>query len=107
MRSAHSSRFSSPAVALSIALGLPLTPFAQSSSPAPVVSRPDRGFLPAGVYSLSQTESVNDSTGTVTLRIPLAKLNGRNGSSFSLDLIYNSALYNLQTKGATQELVKE
>src|SRR5215469_6856470 len=63
----------------------------------PTVFRPDRGFLPAGSYSVSDTESVNETNGTVTVRIPLAKAGGRNGAGMTEDLIYNSALYNLQT----------
>lgn len=71
------------------------------------VFRPDRGFQPIGGYSISQTESVSESTGTVTIRIPIAKLAGRNNLAFSLDLIYNSALYNLQTQNATEQLVMD
>ena len=71
------------------------------------VFRPARGFQPAGSYAVSQMDSVNDVTGTVTLRIPLAKVAGRNGAGLSLDLVYNSALYNLQTQQATEDRVMD
>jgi hypothetical protein len=71
------------------------------------VYRPARGFQPAGSYAVSQLESVNNVTGGITLRIPLAKVAGRNGSGLSLDLVYNSALYNLQTQQASEDLVMD
>src|SRR5690242_7655815 len=66
------------------------------------VFRPPRGFQPAGTYAVSQLDSISDATGGVTVRIPLAKVTGRNGAGLSLDLTYNSALYNLQTQQATE-----
>ncbi len=71
------------------------------------VFRPARGFQPAGSYAVSQLESINSVTGGVTVRIPLAKVAGRNGSGLSLDLIYNSALYNLQTQQADEDRVMD
>ncbi|MGJ5814500.1 RHS repeat domain-containing protein [Paludibaculum fermentans] len=62
------------------------------------VFRPARGFQPSGSYAVTDLDSVNNVTGGVTVRIPVAKVAGRNGSGFSLDLVYNSALFNLQTQ---------
>ena len=60
---------------------------------SPPVAHPQRGFYPGGSYSLSDIESVDDVSGNVILKIPVAKLPpGRGGSSFAVDLIYNSAI---------------
>ena len=92
-------------VILLLAASLLALSFAAIASAQSTEYRPDCGFLPSGIYSISQTESVNDSTGTVTARIPLAKVAGKNGSGLSLDLVYNSALYNLKTQHATEDVV--
>lgn len=71
------------------------------------VFRPARGFQPAGSYAVSQLDSINNVTGGVTVRIPLARVSGRNGAGLSLGLIYNSALYNLQTQPADEYRVMD
>src|SRR6266545_4157786 len=71
------------------------------------VFRPARGFQPAGSYAVSQLDSVNNVSGGLTVRIPLAKVAGRNGAGLSVDLIYNSALYNLQTQPADEDHVMD
>lgn len=63
------------------------------------IFRPDRGFLPTGSYSVSDTESVSETNGAVNLSVPLAKLPpGRAGHSWGLSLIYNSNLYEVKTQ---------
>src|SRR5690242_10260555 len=71
------------------------------------VFRPARGFQPAGAYAVSQLDTVNNVSGGLNVRIPVAKVSGRNGVGLSLDLVYNSALYNLQTQQATEDLVMD
>jgi RHS repeat-associated protein len=72
---------------------------ADGQAPGVNTFRPDRGFRPTGSYSVAQTESVNETNGNVSIRIPLAKTSpGRNGSAFDLVLTYNSALFNLSTQ---------
>lgn len=57
---------------------------------------PQRGFYPEGSFSLSDIESVDNMSGNLILRFPIAKLPpGRAGSSFSVNLIYNSAIYDI------------
>lgn len=72
---------------------------AQTAGPGVNVFRPDRGFRPTGSYAISETETVNETNGNVSIRIPLAQTPpARNGSNFRLELLYNSALYNLATQ---------
>jgi len=54
-----------------------------------------RGIVPAGSYAFDQLESVNNVNGSLSLRLPIAKLpNNRGGrTGFGLDLVYNSAHY--------------
>lgn len=69
------------------------------SQSAPVgIFRPDRGFQSYGSYLVSEIESINEATGGLNLRIPLAQLTpGRGGLAFGVDLIYNSQLFDLRT----------
>src|ERR1700730_1923581 len=55
---------------------------------------PERGFRPAGSYALSDIETISTTSGNMMLKVPLASLPpGRGGLSVSLNLIYNSKLY--------------
>jgi RHS repeat-associated protein len=56
---------------------------------------PNRGFTPAGSYTISDIEAVDNYSGNVSLNIPLASLPaGRGGKSGgSVGLVYNSKLY--------------
>ncbi len=66
--------------------------FAQNTS---VNTRPDRGWLPTGVFSASDLGTVNQVSGNLTLRIPITALAPDRGAghAFQLELGYNSALY--------------
>ncbi|MCX6602329.1 MAG: hypothetical protein NTV52_01900 [Acidobacteria bacterium] len=60
--------------------------------------------MPYGVYSLSEIESIDQATGTLGLRIPLAALPpGRAGFSQSVDLLYTSQIYDLTTVQGDQQ----
>ncbi|MGA2435701.1 MAG: hypothetical protein ABSG25_10490, partial [Bryobacteraceae bacterium] len=78
-------------------LCLILGPVARAQNNDPVVPTPDttaRGFYPGGSFSLSDIESVDNVSGNMMLHFPIAKLPpGRGGSSFALNLVYNSAIY--------------
>jgi RHS repeat-associated protein len=55
---------------------------------------PAGGLYSTGAYALTNIESVNSINGNVNLRFPLAHLPpGPGGFSASVDLIYNSAIY--------------
>jgi hypothetical protein len=55
---------------------------------------PERGFRPAGSYSISDIETISTTSGNLMLKVPLASLPpGRGGLSASLSLLYNSKLY--------------
>lgn len=57
----------------------------------------DRGVEPNQSYSSSQTETVDSTSGNVSLSIPLASLpQGRAGSGGGVSLNYNSSLYDVQ-----------
>src|SRR5262249_54763489 len=62
---------------------------AQTVDPA---SRPDRGALPVGSYSLSDIENINMTNGNLNLSIPLAALPPLPGGKLSwmVRAIYNS-----------------
>ena len=50
-----------------------------------------------GGFLVSDTETINPVTGNVMLRIPLASLPpGRGGSAFTLDLLYNSQIWDVE-----------
>ena len=50
-----------------------------------------------GGFNVSDIETINMVTGNVMLRIPLASLPpGRGGSSFTLDLLYNSQIWDVE-----------
>jgi hypothetical protein len=54
----------------------------------------ERGFQPGNSYALSNIESINTVNGNVGLRFPLASLPvGRGGFTASINLLYNSKLY--------------
>src|SRR6266850_6528939 len=55
---------------------------------------PERGFRPAGSYALSDIETISTTSGNMMLKVPLAAMPAaRGGLSVSLNLIYNSKLY--------------
>lgn len=65
-----------------------------SCIPAWAQTNPQRGVVPNGFYQISQIETIDAVGGSATIHIPLASLPpGPGASGFSLDLIYNSAIY--------------
>jgi len=64
--------------------------------------RPDRGFMPYGSYSVSGLDSINESTGGLFFRLPLASLPpGRGGFSMGVGLAYNSQIYETRHQPAS------
>ncbi len=58
---------------------------------------PQRGFYPGGSYAVSDIESINTTSGNLSLRVPLATLpQGRGGLSAALALVYNTRWHKLQ-----------
>jgi RHS repeat-associated protein len=55
---------------------------------------PDRGFVAAGSYALSNIETINTTNGNLIFNIPLASLPPGPGPGFTLNMMYNSKLYN-------------
>src|SRR6266481_4878650 len=57
---------------------------------------PRRGLLSIGSYSLSDLETIDNVSGNVQFKIPLASISpARAGTPMALNLIYNSQLYDL------------
>jgi hypothetical protein len=60
---------------------------------------PKRGFQPGGSYALSDLETINTTNGNLMMHFPLASLPaGRNGLTASINLLYNSKIYNSHTE---------
>ena len=60
---------------------------------------PKRGFQPGGSYALSDLETINTTNGNLMMHFPLASLPaGRNGLTASINLFYNSKIYNSHTE---------
>lgn len=79
------------AMAVSVSWGQTLPGFGSFS--------PDRGFMPYGSYALSDTESINEEGGGLTLTFPLATLPpGRGGFRQGIQLVYNSQLFELKSE---------
>ncbi len=81
-------------------VGIAILSLTVAFAQAPVFSstKPERGTLPYGVYSLSEIESIDQAVGTLGVRIPLAALPpGRADFSHSVDLLYTSQIYDLTT----------
>ncbi len=58
-----------------------------------------RGWRPGGGFLVSEIETINPVNGNVLLRIPLASLPpGRGGSAFTLDLLYNSQIWDVDSQ---------
>ena len=71
--------------------------WAQPTPPAGQRGKAARGFRVGGGFLVSDTETINPVTGNVMLRIPLASLPpGRGGSAFTLDLLYNSQIWDVE-----------
>ena len=71
--------------------------WAQPTPPAGQRGKADRGFHVGGGFNVSDIETINMVTGNVMLRIPLASLPpGRGGSAFTLDLLYNSQIWDVE-----------
>ena len=69
----------------------------QVSPPAGQRGKAGRGLPPGGSFALSEIETVNLVNGNLLLRVPVASLPpGRGGSSFTLHLLYNSQIYDVQ-----------
>ncbi|MEO7142754.1 MAG: hypothetical protein ABI165_04550 [Bryobacteraceae bacterium] len=66
-------------LAAAAAVALAQTPDPSANSPD---TMPNRGFYPAGSFSISDIEAVNNVTGNVTLAIPVAKLPPGRGALF-------------------------
>lgn len=67
-------------------------------------SIPRRGIYPTGVYDASGVDTINTTSGNLSLNIPLGSLpSGRGGEpGFTLRLHYNSKLYNAFIEPETQ-----
>jgi RHS repeat-associated protein len=79
---------------------------AQDPSSNPPDSMPNRGFFPGSSYSIENIEAINNITGNVTLAIPLGSLPpGRGGSSYGLNLIYNSAVFDFNEVATSNDLL--
>jgi RHS repeat-associated protein len=77
----------------------------QNPSANPPDTMPIRGFYPNGSYSIDDIEAVNNVTRNLTLSIPLAKLPpDRGGSSFGLNMVYNSAIFDLDRSIVSSDL---
>jgi len=58
---------------------------------------PTRGFHPAHTYSISDIESIDQASGSLSLHIPIAQLPpGPAGFTAGLSLVYNSRYWNTQ-----------
>jgi RHS repeat-associated protein len=65
------------------------------SAQAQSAQQPQRGFAPAGTYTLSEIESINSSNGNVMFSIPITSLPVNQGGSpgMGLSLLYNSKVF--------------
>lgn len=64
-----------------------------------------RGFHPGNSYSLGDFETINTTNGNVMLRFPLGSLGaGRGDVNASINLVYNSKLYDGETEYFRNEL---
>jgi hypothetical protein len=71
--------------------------WSQQAYPERVIA--NRGFLPGASYDISSFDSVNVTNGNLVLTVPVASLPaGRAGLSASVSLVYNSAIYDIQTE---------
>ena len=69
----------------------------QVSPPVGQRGKAGRGLTPAAAFALSEIETVNLVNGNLLLRLPVVSLPpGRGGSSFTLHLLYNSQIYDVQ-----------
>ena len=69
----------------------------QVSPPVGQRGKAGRGRPPGGSFALSEIESINLINGNLVLRMPLVSLPpGRGGSSFTLHLLYNSQIYDVE-----------
>jgi RHS repeat-associated protein len=87
-----------------VVAGLALSALSCGWAQAPVfgTTKPERGIMPYGVYSLTDIESIDQASGSLGLRIPLAALPpGRAGFSHSVDLLYTSQIFDLTTVGGS------
>ncbi|MEN6603351.1 MAG: hypothetical protein ABFD86_13140, partial [Bryobacteraceae bacterium] len=58
-----------------------------------------RGVQTNGLYLISGYEAINDVTGNLVYRVPIASMPpGRNGSPLEVGLIYNSTIYDVYTE---------
>jgi len=78
---------------LSVAMLLAMYSFAVAQE----ASRPDRGMMPNGSYSISDVENINVLNGNVNIRIPLASLPPIAGGklSWTLTAQYNSKIWDI------------
>ncbi len=71
--------------------------WAQPTPPAGERGKGGRGWRPGGGFLVSDVETINMVNGNVLLRIPLASLPaGRGGSGFTLELRYNSQIWDVE-----------
>jgi len=68
-------------------------------------SRPDRGVMPNGSYSISDIENINVLNGNVNIRIPLTSLPPIAGGklSWSITAQYNSKIWNMVRQQANDD----
>jgi len=71
---------------------------APASDPSSEQFSPSRGMKPAGSYALGDIETINMVNGNLALGVPLASLPlGRGGLSASMNLFYNSKLWDIRS----------
>jgi hypothetical protein len=67
---------------------------AQSSTPNQITPGTETGTMPYNIYG-GVRENINLGTGDLNLQIPLLTLPGRNGHKLSLELVYDSKIWQL------------
>lgn len=78
--------------------GPTLAQLAPPSDPSSETFSPGRGMKPAGAYAIGDIETINMVNGNLALNIPLAALPpGRGGLSGSLNLFYNSKIWDIRS----------
>src|SRR5262245_39297979 len=92
-------------------LAMLLAKAAFGQAPTVGVFKADRGFLPYGAYNVSATETVNEASGGLVFKVPLASLPpARAGFQAGVSLVYNSQLFDIRTRPVdvnTIELIQE
>src|SRR6266404_5922152 len=68
------------------------------------VNSPNRGFYPAGSYSLSDLETISTRNGNLIMHFPLVSLPpGRGGMTSKIGLYYNSKLWEAYSSAGSDQ----